>query len=45
MERMWKTEIATMGVTEEARKIKWAHRRRKDDQQGPGDPEHGAGMH
>jgi hypothetical protein len=43
MEKFQKAEIATLSIKREAMKHKRAQKRRKEDQDGPDDPEYGAG--
>jgi hypothetical protein len=45
MERIRKAEIATLSISREATENKRAQKRRKEDQDGPDDPECGAGKH
>jgi hypothetical protein len=41
----WKAEIAALSIKKEARKNKVAQKRRKEDQDGPDNPEYGARKH
>jgi hypothetical protein len=45
MERIRKVEITTLSMSREAGKNERAQKRRKEDQDGPDDPECGAGKH